>query len=194
MTQGHVHAYAVYTVNMEVVMSTSLSREQLLQTIEDEACAIERQHHGCSRCALIPIQKHLGLGNSQVALASTPLAGGIALTGNTCGALLGGLLAVGLAVADEDIENSQAFLDAMGSGFRFVRRFQKEFDATTCRDLQTARLGAFYSMASPEEYKEFVRIGGYDVCSKLVGRASRLAAEFILELHDKGAVRAQLSI
>ena len=175
-------------------MSTSSSREELLQTIEDEACALEKQYHGCSRCVLIPIQKHLGLGNSQVALASTPLAGGIALTGDTCGALLGGLLAVGLAVADEDVENSQAFLDTMGSGFRFLRRFRKEFGATTCRDLQTARLGAYYSMASPEEYEEFVKAGGYDVCSQLVGKASRLAAEFILELHDKGAVRAPLSI
>lgn len=175
-------------------MSNSASREELLQTIEDEACALEKQYHGCPRCVLIPIQKHLGLGNSQVSLASIPLAGGIALTGNTCGALLGGLLAVGLAVADEDVENSQAFLDAMRSGFRFLRRCEKEFGATTCRDLQTARLGAFYSMASQEEHQKFVKAGGYDVCSQLVGKASRLAAEFILELHDRGAVRAPLAI
>ena len=49
-------------------------------------------------------------------------------------------------------------------------------------------------MAKPEEYEEFVKAGGYAVCSELVGKASRLAAEFILDLNDKGAVRAPLTI
>ena len=170
-------------------MSEITTREELLATIEREAAELEKTSHGCSRCVLIPLQQHLRIGNTDVARASVPLAGGIALSGESCGALLGGLLAIGLAMADKDVENRQAFLDTMTSGFRFLRRFQKEFGAATCRDLQTARLGAFYSMARPDEYEAFVKAGGYAVCSALVGRASRLAAEFILELRDKGAVR-----
>jgi C_GCAxxG_C_C family probable redox protein len=175
-------------------MSTTSSREELLAAIEQEALELEKTYHGCSRCVLIPIQKHLGLANGEVARASAPLAGGIALSGNTCGALLGGMLAVGLCVADENLENGQAFLDTMGASFRLMRRFQKEFGATTCRELQIDRLGAYYNMASPDEYKEFVKAGGYDVCSTLVGKASRLAAEFLLEMSDKGLLRVSLDV
>ena len=175
-------------------MSTTSSREELLATIEQEAFALERRYQGCSRCVLIPLQKHLGLANDNVARASAPLAGGIALSGNTCGALLGGMLAVGLCVADNDLENGQAFLDTMGASFRLMRRFQQEFGATTCRELQTERLGAYYNMASPDEYKAFVKAGGYDVCSTLVGKASRLAADFLLEMSDEGLLRVKLAV
>lgn len=175
-------------------MSESASREALLDKIEREATHLEKTYHGCSRCVVIPLCTHLGLGNPEVALASTPLAGGIALMGETCGALLGGLLAVGLATSDPDLENRQAFTDTMASGFRFMRRFQKEFGATTCRELQAARLGTFYSLAKPEEYEAFTRAGGYDVCSALVGKASRLAAAFLMELQDRGALRVRLNI
>ena len=175
-------------------MPTTMSREELLDAIEKDAASLEKEYHGCSRCVLIPLQKHLGIGNSAVARAAAPLAGGIALTGETCGALLGGLLAVGLVMADDNIEDNQAFLDTMAAGFRFHRRFQKAFEATTCRDLQTAKAGRYYSMAKPEEYEEFVALGGYEICSALVGKAARLAAEYILELNDKGALRVKLSV
>ena len=50
------------------------------------------------------------------------------------------------------------------------------------------------TMASPDEYKEFVKAGGYDVCSSLVGKASRLAAEFLVEMNDKGLLRVKLDV
>lgn len=174
-------------------MSTE-TREAILDAIEREARALEKDYHGCSRCVLIPLQKHLGLANGAVARAASPLAGGIALSGEACGALTGSLLAIGLAVAPEDLNDRDGFLNAMTSGFRFRRRFQKQFEATTCRELQTARLGDFYSMADPEAYKKFVELGGYETCSAIVGAASRLAAEFILELHDKGTARLNVNI
>lgn len=170
------------------------SRESLLVAIEEEAKALEHEYHGCSRCVLIPLQKHLGLPDGATVRAVSPLAGGIALSGETCGALTGGLVAVGLAVADEDVANRQAFLDTMTAAFRFHRRFQKQFGDITCRALQTTRLGAYYSMAKPEEYQRFIEAGGYEVCSSLVGSASRLAAEYILELHDKDATKIVLSV
>jgi len=174
-------------------MSTH-ARESLLDAIEKEAYALEKEYHGCSRCVLIPLQKHLGLADGSVVLAASPLAGGIALSGATCGALTGGLMGVGLAVASEDLENRQAFLDSVTAGFRLHRRFQKQFGETTCRGLQTARLGTYYSLADPEEYRQFAEAGGYEVCSTIVGAASRLAAGFILDLHDSGVAHLGIDI
>ncbi len=101
---------------------------------------------------------------------------------------------MGLALSDEDLTNKQAFLDTVRASFRFQRRFEKEFGAVNCRDLQVARLGAYYSMAKPDEYERFVKIGGYDVCSAIAGRTSRLAAEFLLELNDQGRLRIPLNV
>ena len=170
------------------------NREALLDAIEKDAYSLEKTYHGCSRCVLIPLQKHLGLDDGAVARAAAPLAGGIALSGEACGALTGALMAIGLAVAPDELEDNQGFLTAMTSGFRFNRRFQKHFGETTCRGLQTSQLGEYYSMADPEAYKNFVELGGYETCAGIVGAASRLAAEFLLELHDKGIARLGIDV
>jgi hypothetical protein len=43
-------------------------------------------------------------------------------------------------------------------------------------------LGKSYNLAKPEEYKEFEKAGGYDTCSKVVGKCARLAAKTIFEM------------
>jgi len=170
-------------------MAQGLPRTELLDRIEKTAYNYEKEYHGCSRCTLLPLQQHLKLGDGSALKAAVPLAGGIAMTGETCGALLGALLAVGLATADEEMGNREAFQESLIAGFRFLKRFKKEMGSTTCRDIQIARLGRYYNMADPEEYEEFAKAGAYLECSKVVARASRLAAEFILEQWEKGAAK-----
>ena len=166
-------------------MTQGLSKEELLDKIEEAARSYEANYHGCSRCVLLALQEHLNLGDELTFQASTPFASGIAMRGETCGALLGGLLAVGLATASKNIEDEQALSGSMAAGFRLYRRFEKEMGATLCRDIQKARLGRYFNIADLNEYKEFREAGGYVECPKVVGKASRLAAEFILELREK---------
>ncbi len=166
-------------------MSQELSKTELLDKIEEEAYNYENKYHGCSRSTLLPIQKYLKLGDGSAIKAATPLAGGIAMMGETCGALLGGLLAVGLATADGKMENEKAFMDSLAAGFRYYRRFKKEIGYTLCREIQIAKLGRYFNMADPKEYEEFGKAGAYIECSRVVARASRLAAEFILEQWER---------
>jgi hypothetical protein len=84
---------------MEDIMPEQKSRTELLDTIEKVAHDYERDYHGRSRCVLKPLQDHLGLGDDSGLKASTTLAAGVAMRGETCGALLAGLLAVGVATA-----------------------------------------------------------------------------------------------
>jgi len=79
-------------------------RDELLNKIEKEAHDYERDFHGCSRCVLKPLQDNLNLGDEASLKASTPLAAGVAMRGETCGAFLGGLLAVGIATAKRGSE------------------------------------------------------------------------------------------
>jgi len=86
-------------------MTQELPKKELLEKIEQAAHNYERDYHGCSRCVLRSLQEHLNLGDDFTLQASTPLAVGIAFQGKTCGALLGGLLAIGLATASQDMKD-----------------------------------------------------------------------------------------
>jgi C_GCAxxG_C_C family probable redox protein len=166
-------------------MPDNKSRAELLDKIEKEAHAYERDFHGCSRCVLKPLQDNLDLGDDASLKASTTLAAGVAMRGETCGALLGGLLAVGIATASEDLKDVNALTNSLAAGFRLARNVEKEFGTTNCTKIQTDKLGRFYSLADPEQYKAFIEAGGYRECPKVVGRIARMTAEFILDYRDK---------
>jgi len=161
------------------------SREELLSRIEREADAYEADFHGCSRCVLRPLQDHLNLGDDESFKASTPLAAGVAMRGETCGALLGGLMAVGMATASEDMSDTDALRNSLAAGFRLAKKVEKAFGTTNCTKIQTDKLGQFYSLADPEQYEAFIEAGGYRECSKVCGKIARMTAEFIMEYRDK---------
>ena len=168
-------------------MTDKQSRDELLDKIEKAAHDYERDFHGCSRCVLKPLQDHLNLGDDASLKASTTLAAGVAMRGETCGALLGGLLAVGIVTASEDLKDVNALTNSLASGFRLARIVEKEFGTTNCTKIQTDKLGRFYSLADPEQYKAFIEAGGYRECPKVVGKIARMTAEFILDYRDRMA-------
>ncbi len=166
-------------------MPEEASREELLNRIEKEANNYERNFHGCSRCVLKPLQDHLNLGDDESFKASTPLAAGVAMRGETCGALLGGLMAVGMATASENMKDTDALRNSLAAGFRLARKVEKEFGTTNCTKIQTDKLGRFYNLADPEQYEAFIGAEGYTECSRVCGKIARMTAEFILEYRDK---------
>jgi C_GCAxxG_C_C family probable redox protein len=166
-------------------MREETSREELLDKIEETAHHYEKEFHGCSRCVFKALQNHLNLGDGPSLKASTPLAAGVAMRGETCGALIGGLLAVGIVTAHEDLKDSDALNNSLAAGFRLARKVEKEFGTTSCTKIQTDVLGKFYSLADPEQYKAFIEAGGYVECPKVVGKIARITAEFILDYLEK---------
>ena len=166
-------------------MVQELSKDEILDRIEKSAYECERQYHGCSRCTLWALEEHLELGDGSAVRAATPLAAGIAMMGETCGTLLGALMAIGQATAGEQLGDEGAFMMAMVSGYRFYRRFEGEFGSAFCRDIQKARLGRYFNLAEPEQYEAFQKAGGYEECPKVAARTARLAGEFILELREE---------
>jgi len=172
-------------------MTQELSKEELLDKIERTAQKYEEKYYGCARCTLLALQENLNLGDDLTFQASTPLSAGIAWRGETCGALLGGLLAIGLVTASKKIEDEPAFFDPMAEGFRLFRRFEKALGSSLCRDIQKAKFGRSFNLADPKEFEEFENAGGHaaDGCPQVVGKAARLAAEFIMELREKQAIK-----
>jgi len=161
------------------------STEELLNRIEETAYSYERDYHGCSQCVLLALQEHLKIGNEATFRAASPLAAGVALMGDSCGALLGGMMALGLAFGREKVDDFGALAASALKARALYARFQQEFGSCLCRDVMAAQLGRFYDLAT--EYEAFQAAGGYDHCPKVVGKTARMAAEVILAARD-GAV------
>jgi len=158
------------------------STGELLNRIEETAYSYERDYHGCSQCVLLALQEHLKIGNEATFRAASPLAAGVALMGDSCGALLGGMMALGLAFGREKVEDFGALAASALKARALYERFRQEFGSCICREVMAAQLGRFYDLAT--EYEEFQKAGGYEHCPKVVGKTARMAAEVILAARD----------
>jgi len=76
-------------------------RLKLLDVIAKSAFNNLRAYSNCCRSTLLAVQTHLRLPDPGTIQASSALAGGIAGTGETCGSVLGGLMAIGQALGWE---------------------------------------------------------------------------------------------
>ncbi len=169
---------------------TSDERKELLDRIEKEADEMEQTKKACARCALYAVAKNLELADEKcieaTLKASIPFAGGIAGTRNHCGALTGGIMALGLALVDYDATEAnpprRSFV--IKKAKEFHRWFEKEIGYKMCYDIRETGMGRVYDTANPEEAKAFIDDGGYVLCGSVVGKAARKAAEMILDLRD----------
>lgn len=101
-------------------------------------------------------------------------AGGIGNTGSVCGAVVGGVMAIGLKIGRAD--TMEGMLGNLGLAQEFRRRFEAEMGEIGCRELTGLDLTA------PENVKNLVDSDvPQRVCFPAVATAYRLAAELLRE-------------
>jgi len=171
-------------------MSEQSYRENLLDKVQAAASDCERELHGCGRCVLSALMSNFDLGDKEgkeLALKGVlPLSGGIAQTRNTCAALLGGLMGIGMVSFPRSLEetNIDDIRSAMRVGNQYYRKFEKEIGNVRCFDVRAVGLGRCFDTADPDEYRKFVDAGAYELCSGVCGKAARMAAEFMLDIQE----------
>lgn len=159
-------------------------KEQLLRTIEQEACDNEIKYWGCSQAVLDTLQRHLKLGNGDTFKSATAFAGGIAGNREACGALIGCVMAIGLASGRVQYETDKIgpeqadLVECSVRARKFCDRFRESLGGLRCSEVRAAmgfdpEAGAV--KPTPEIFKE------HEKCGKVTGTAARLAAEIILE-------------
>lgn len=156
----------------------------IVAKIGEAAYVYERTYHGCSQCVLAALQDRLDLGNRDSFKAATALAGGIARTGTTCGALVGGIMGISLAFGRDALKDStisEGYARAMDLSAELCRRFEKEFGSTQCRDIQKSLFGRSFDLRDPQEREAFRKAGAYEKCPQVAWKAAELAAVLILE-------------
>ena len=167
--------------------------EKLVKEIRRKAHGYD-QHSGCSQSVLLALQEGLDIGCKESFKAATVLSGGVARRGETCGALLGALMGLGLVSGREKIEDTPQYVYAMGIGNEisdeFQRRLEAEFgfseplESTICREIQTRIYGRSFDLRDPPQRDAFLDAGGHsdEGCYKVCGIAAEVAAERLLEL------------
>jgi len=157
--------------------------ETIKKQIADLAYRYEQQYGGCSQAVVGAFKKVLGGIGDDVFKASTGFAGGVGLTGNTCGALSGGIIVLSTFLGRE-YEN---FADPEGRRFdsfrlakELMERFEAAYGSGKCEHIQTKILGRFYDIWT--ERDAFLAAGGHDdKCPSVCADASRWVVEILSE-------------
>jgi C_GCAxxG_C_C family probable redox protein len=163
-----------------LIMGDEVSKEEVLNRLEQKAGDYEERSGCCAQGCLLALQEEFNIGDRLTLKAGTAMPG-VALRGETCGAVIGGLMAIGLAFGRESLDDPEGFLRAIKQGRKFCRRFEQEFGSVNCRDVVKVQCGRSFDLADPQQAKEFEAMGGYQKCRVPPGRAARFVGELIME-------------
>jgi C_GCAxxG_C_C family probable redox protein len=161
-------------------MGLKPSPEKILEHLEKQAGDYLEAYGSCAQGTLRALQEEFGLGNAEVLKAATAMPG-VALRGETCGAVIGSVMALGLAFGRYEPDDYDAFLRTLKAAHRFCRLFEEEFGSCMCAGVQERIFGRYYDLTDPVQMEEFANAEASSKCRVPAGFAVRIAGRMILE-------------
>lgn len=158
----------------------AIDKEAIAEEIYETAVCYEIDYGCCPQCVLAALQENVGIIDDQTIKASHGLSGGGGLMGQgTCGALSGGLLALGAKRGrDRDKLHKGRGISNFNKGRELVEKFREEFNGVTCEDLQKNFTGKTYDMWDAKQYAEFSKDRGIK-CAHASGMVARWVFEMM---------------
>jgi len=142
----------------------------------------EAEYGSCSQCVLAAVNDVLGGVDDEVFRASHGLAGGVGMSGQgTCGALSGGIMALGTRSGRkrEEFETVRQ-VPVHELSKRLYDRFIEEYGAPTCRKVQARIFGRSFDLWDDDEVQLFLDMGGHeDKCPSVVGNVAKWVCEIL---------------
>ena len=114
--------------------------------------------------------------------AGSALAGGVAVQGETCGALTGAIMAIGCVVGRERLDDIPQYQKAKEPAKEMYHRFRDQVGHSICAEIHKIKFGKVYRLSDPREAKAFHEEGGHrrSGCPEVCGIAARTAADIIV--------------
>ncbi|OGO21570.1 MAG: hypothetical protein A2Y54_05070 [Chloroflexi bacterium RBG_16_51_16] len=159
-------------------MSANPISDDISAKLGKEVHAVLDQSQNCAQTAFAVLQKEFNLEGGQILKALTPFPG-LALRGETCGAVTGCLMAVGLTFGRDDLNDWKGYLASLPPSRRFCRRFEEAQGSLLCANLLEAKLGHRYDLASRVDSLKYAASGGKKVCRNIITSAVMMAAEIM---------------
>jgi len=162
-----------------------VDREEVLKKAYDLAFGYERDIGNCPQCMLATMKDLFDIGGPDSFMSATGFAGGGGLTTEgTCGALVGGIMTLGLVFGrdQEGFLAGKKGLRAYKTARKLHEKFVEEYGGPLCKDVQKKILGRSFNMWDREDYKEFEKAGGHtDKCTGVVGKTAQWTVEVMLD-------------
>ena len=162
--------------------------DELLKKAFETAQNYEKTCTGCAQTTLAGVLDVLGIKSDDAFKCASGLADGVGLTGDgTCGALIGGAMAIGLIFGRERKDFSDPF--AAMKSYLLVKELYQDFleryGTARCSEIQRKLMGRTFNLLDPKELESAMNFGMMEHCSKVVGNSARKTVEIILKEKEK---------
>jgi len=154
-------------------------KKELIDEIYERIFETEIKYHGCSQVIVQSFLDVFEEDNSLVSMASSPFAAGMALTGNNCGALIGGLMTLGMVYGRREIKDG---MEGILKGIRPMRKLVKYFEQQN-KHLNCCEITQI-DMASPEQSTAYFKTGGLERCATIMANTGAYVAGIIYDDKD----------
>ncbi len=158
-------------------------KEKLAEKMEKLAYEYEQDYGGCTQSVLAAGKDVLNLVSDDLFEAGTGLAGGLGLTGKTCGALIGGSMIL-RAASPRSYDNMEDPEEVRFVAYKMVKelceKFEEEYGTVNCYEIQEEIMGDSYNLWDEEEYEAFEDAGGHDdKCPSICGKAAKWTVKIL---------------
>jgi len=151
---------------------------EVLDALDEKVAKYLAVSSNCAQTSFLTLKEQFDLDDGAILKALTPFPG-IALRGETCGAVIGSLIAIGLVFGREELADQEGYIASLTPARKFCHRFEKEVGSTMCGAIIESEFGKRYDLADPAQLAEWQEAGSYEKCSGVVKKAVRIAAEII---------------
>jgi C_GCAxxG_C_C family probable redox protein len=151
-------------------------KASFVEDVRKRAFEMEMNSHGCAQVVVQTFLDVLEEENLPLFMAASPFAAGMSLTGNNCGALIGGLMVLGTVYGRKDVADGMpGILAGIRPMRKLVRYFNSKYNTVDCRDITQTDL------ADPVKSEEFFDGGGLEKCSGIIADVSGFVADLLYE-------------
>ena len=163
-------------------------KQEILNRVQLRGEEYEYLSHSCSKGSALAVMEEFGLGTMDIITSLSPFPG-FGMTGWICGAVTGGLIALGLYFGSNDPLDYEATGRTMTAAREFIRRFETAFGTILCPKIHEDIIFGTYMdpRGSQEKFQAFKNAKGYEKCALPPGIGARIAAEIIIESMEDAA-------
>jgi len=131
--------------------------------------------YNCAQSVLLAMAEHWGIENELIPKVATGFGGGIGRCGSVCGALVGGIMAIGVKYGSNE-PYAEKRREAYELSEKLYRQFQKQHRSVLCKEL----IG--YTLCDPEDLEKARREKVFEErCTVFVGSV----VEMLLALSER---------
>ncbi len=156
------------------------SKEEIFNELDRKVEELMPVYGDCARTSFAVLNDQFKLKGKKLIKGLKPFPG-IANRGETCGAVSGSILALGLYFESPKKTNPSLPTETMKNAGKFCSAFEKEFGSTMCRGVQEHQYGRSYDLSNEKERVEFLQVAAGGKCREVVKKAVRFAGDIILD-------------